>query len=64
MGCELESGEQHIKNIMTIDVGRWNLLKATLGTLELMGIILRTTQSATTESPVRNTDHQEIDPLC
>ena len=64
VGYVLESGEQRVKNLMVFDVGRWNLLKTTLGTVDLVGIMLRTHHEETVESPGHNTDHRELDPGC
>ncbi len=47
---------------MSFDVGRWNLVKTTLGSLDLVRTILRTHQVEITESPAHNTDHQDLDP--
>ncbi len=60
---ELESGEQHVTNLMTFDVGRWNILKTiSVVTFELVGVMMRTHHVETIESPGHNTDHQELDP--
>ena len=55
MQGDLESGEPCVINLMSFDVGRWNLVKATLGSLGLVRIILRTHKVETTESPAHNT---------
>jgi hypothetical protein len=55
-------GTKSVKNLISFDVGRWNLVKTTLGSLGLVRTILRTHQEESTESPVHNTDHQELDP--
>jgi len=51
---------------MVFDVGRWNLLNTTLGTLGLVvGIMLKTHHVETiSESPGQYTDHQEVDGGC
>jgi hypothetical protein len=44
-----ESGEQRVKKLMEFDVGRWNLLKTTLGNLVVVGIMLKTHHPETIE---------------